>query len=83
MAFYTGNVYFEKLRVKEGKNKSKKREEMEYVWKDEGGFSRDRSHNMHITLFRGERAKLDKLGQLQIKGTPTGGGMSRRKLVKN
>lgn len=38
--FYCAYVYFEKLRLKEGKKKSKKREEMEGVWAGEGGVDR-------------------------------------------
>ncbi|KAJ9609865.1 hypothetical protein H2200_006194 [Cladophialophora chaetospira] len=34
--FYASYVFFEKLRVKQGKSKSKKREEMEGVWGPEG-----------------------------------------------
>jgi len=36
--FYAAYVYFEKLRVKQGKPKSKHREEMERIWKKDGGF---------------------------------------------
>jgi hypothetical protein len=38
--FYAAYVWFEKLRVKDGKKKSKKREEMEKVWAREGGMDR-------------------------------------------
>ncbi|KEF59289.1 uncharacterized protein A1O9_04133 [Exophiala aquamarina CBS 119918] len=34
--FYAAYVFFEKLRIKEGKPKSKKRDEMEGVWKEAG-----------------------------------------------
>jgi hypothetical protein len=37
--FYTGCVFFEKIRVKEGRKKGKKREGMEGVWEGKGGFS--------------------------------------------
>ena len=36
--FYASYVYFEKLRVKQGKPKSKHREEMERIWRKDGGF---------------------------------------------
>ena len=39
-AFYGAYVYFEKLRIYESKGKSKKREEMEELWKKDGGFPR-------------------------------------------
>jgi hypothetical protein len=39
--FYGAYVWFEKLRVKAGKKKNKKREEMEKVWAKEGGMDRD------------------------------------------
>ena len=39
-AFYGAYVYFEKLRIHQGKGKSKKREEVEEAWKKDGGFPR-------------------------------------------
>ena len=39
--FYAAYVWFEKLRIKEGKKKGKKREEMEKVWAKEGGMDRE------------------------------------------
>lgn len=39
--FYGAYVWFEKLRIKAGKKKNKKREEMEKVWAKEGGMDRD------------------------------------------
>ena len=36
--FYASYVYFEKLREKQGKPKSKHREEMERIWRKDGGF---------------------------------------------
>jgi hypothetical protein len=40
--FYGAYVYFEKLRIKQGKEKSKKRMEMENVYRGQGGMSRER-----------------------------------------
>ena len=39
--FYGAYVFFEKIRVKEGKPKSKHREEMERIWAKQGGFDRE------------------------------------------
>lgn len=45
VVYYAAYVYFEKLRVKEGKAPSKHRLEMERIWGHEGGF--DTKHNMN------------------------------------
>lgn len=64
-----------------GKEKSKKREETEQVWKKEGGFPRKGSHSTYVFCFGGERPKLDGSGQLQIVGNPNlGTGFQRRRL---
>ncbi|XXG99601.1 hypothetical protein Hte_005942 [Hypoxylon texense] len=42
--FYAAYVYFEKLRIAQGKRKSKHREEMEDRWWDRGGFDRTTDH---------------------------------------
>ncbi len=42
--FYTAYVYFEKLRIAQGKPKSKHRETMEEIWMSRGGFDRDMDH---------------------------------------
>lgn len=39
--FYGAYVFFEKLRIKQGKKKSKTREEMEQVWGNDGGVTRN------------------------------------------
>ena len=80
MAFYAAYVYFEKLRIKEGKKKMKKREEMEKIWGEKGGFPRQGSHNVYITCFGSEKPKLDRFGQLQITGNPGTGGLRRKPL---
>lgn len=36
VAFYAGYVYFEKIRVRDGKPKSQMRQEMETVWGNDG-----------------------------------------------
>lgn len=78
--FYSGYVYFEKLRLYRGKEKSKKRQQMEEAWKGEGGLSSEGSHNMHAFCFTGESWTIDSLGQMKIRGAPTGKlGLSRKK----
>ncbi|KAK5274418.1 hypothetical protein LTR96_001019 [Exophiala xenobiotica] len=47
--FYTAYVFFEKLRIKQGKPKSKKREEMEKEWGRQGMKLRD-SSKVHILM---------------------------------
>jgi hypothetical protein len=46
-AFYASYIYFEKLRIQQGKKKTAKREKLEGAWKDKGGFPREGSHNMY------------------------------------
>ncbi|KAI2620947.1 hypothetical protein GGS26DRAFT_298033 [Hypomontagnella submonticulosa] len=48
--FYAAYVYFEKLRIAQGKPKTEFREEMEDIWLWNGGFDRETDHN---TLFVG------------------------------
>ena len=60
--FYAGYVYFEKLRVKNKKPKSKKRQEMEDIWGKKGGMERRRQPQS--VLCRGdERWTVDQYGQ--------------------
>lgn len=79
-AFYTGYVYFEKLRIQQGKKKSAKREKLEEAWKGEGGFRREGSHNVRLFCQTGESWRFDYLGQIQIKGEPSMGGGPRRRV---
>ncbi|KAK6087055.1 oligomeric Golgi complex subunit 5 [Seiridium cupressi] len=60
--FYAAYVYFEKLRIKQGKKKSAKREKMEENWDKEGGFPREGSHNIYVTCLPGERWTFDQYG---------------------
>ena len=46
--FYGAYVYFEKLRVKGGKEKSAKRLEMEEIYTDQGGMSRDGGRTTYL-----------------------------------
>jgi hypothetical protein len=60
--FYGAYVFFEKLRIKQGKPKSKFREEMEGNWARQGGFSRDRDGL--IICRADERPYYDKYGRI-------------------
>ncbi|KAI9881180.1 MAG: hypothetical protein M1830_007158 [Pleopsidium flavum] len=62
--FYAAYVYFEKLRIKQGKKKGVKREAMEEKWRDEGGFPR----NSLGSLWCGpnERPYEDKYGVVSV-----------------
>jgi hypothetical protein len=64
--FYGAYVYFEKLRIKEGKPKSKKRREMEAIHATEGGFRIN--HRMDSFLWLGsETPSIDKFGRVSIR----------------
>ena len=60
-------MYFEKLRIKEGKPKSKKREEMEEMHCKDGGLDIKNALNRVICM-RGERPSIDSYGRLSIIG---------------
>ncbi|KKY21715.1 hypothetical protein UCRPC4_g03482 [Phaeomoniella chlamydospora] len=47
-AFYAGYIYFEKCRIRDGKPKSVKRQEMEIEWKNQGGFPRSSKRDPQI-----------------------------------
>jgi hypothetical protein len=63
--FYGAYVYFEKLRIKHGGKKGKKREEMEKIWAPNGV---PREQNDRLLLFKGEHAFWNQYGQLEING---------------
>ncbi|KAE9967538.1 hypothetical protein BLS_006312 [Venturia inaequalis] len=67
-AFYAAYVYFEKLRIKQGKPKSKDRLEMERVWGDRGGFNITTiGHNKGIIMRVGEGfSKPNKYGETTL-----------------
>jgi len=68
---YAAYVFFEKLRIKEGKPKSKHREEMEGAWGHLGGFDLETpAHNKRFTVMAGEKIHGDKLGRVSIAGGP-------------
>jgi hypothetical protein len=62
--FYAAYVFFEKLRVKDGKPKTKKRTEMETIWKKRGMELVDVT-TKGVFITAGKRPYVDKYGQLQ------------------
>jgi hypothetical protein len=65
--FYGAYVYFEKLRVKEGKPKTKKRQEMEKMHAKDGGLDTERSHEK-IWCMAGDSWHNDAYGRLVRNG---------------
>jgi hypothetical protein len=67
--FYAAYVFFEKLRVKQGKPKTKKRVEMERVWGKEGMETDDwMTHKRGFIMRAGETVRADKYGKTQFEG---------------
>jgi hypothetical protein len=64
--FYAAYVFFEKLRIRDNKPKTKFREEMEAVWGHEGGFDRVTPVHTGVWITKGERPYVDKYGMLRI-----------------
>lgn len=60
--FYAAYVYFEKLRIKDKKPKSKKRQEMEVIWARKGGMERSKQPQTVIVRV-GESWTIDQYGQ--------------------
>lgn len=60
--FYGAYVFFEKLRIKQGKPKSKFREEMEEIWAWQSGFSTHRTGT--IICRADDRPYYDKYGRI-------------------
>jgi hypothetical protein len=51
--FYAAYVFFEKVRLAEGKPKSKHRVEMEEIWGGKGGFNTTRGHHRgYVSVIR-------------------------------
>lgn len=69
-AFYAAYVYFEKLRIKEGKPKSKFRQDMEEIWdgslswEGRAGFDTKTPSNRGIFCFVDQRPYEDKYGRI-------------------
>ena len=64
--FYGDYVFFEKLRLSQEKKKGAKREKLEEIWGKKGGFPREGSHNIRLSLPQGDNWTLDYLGQVHI-----------------
>ncbi|KAH0014705.1 hypothetical protein KCU78_g8535, partial [Aureobasidium melanogenum] len=62
--FYSAYVFFEKMRIKQGKPKSQKRKEMEEVW-GPNGFDTENA-NKGITCIQGSSVWKDKYGQFKV-----------------
>jgi hypothetical protein len=62
--FYAAYIFFEKMRIKEGKPKSKHREEMEKIYGKEG-FDIERARNWY-TCGPGERPYMDQYGRVEF-----------------
>ena len=58
-------MFFEKRRVKEGKPKSKKREEMEAIWAKEGGMDTDRRRD-RILAPADANVSQDQYGRIHV-----------------
>ncbi|KAF2500327.1 hypothetical protein BU16DRAFT_523132 [Lophium mytilinum] len=66
-AFYAAYCYFEKLRIKEGKPKSKDRLKMEELWSEEGGFDISKASNQkRLFTGPGTRMNKDRYGQVTL-----------------
>lgn len=65
ITFYAAWVYFEKLRIKEGKEKTEKRQKMEKIW-GKKGFRRMNGNNMALTLQQGKNWTMNDYGQVEI-----------------
>ncbi|GAB1310750.1 hypothetical protein MFIFM68171_00960 [Madurella fahalii] len=62
--FYGAYVFFEKLRIKEGKPKSKHREEMETEW-GHAGMRRDIDNRTHFICRAGAEPYIDQYGKVR------------------
>ncbi|KAI5778840.1 hypothetical protein EDC01DRAFT_600876, partial [Geopyxis carbonaria] len=64
--FYCAYVFFEKLRIKEGKPKSKHRLEMERRWTAHGGMDTKTPGGRGVYCLKGEIPSVDQYGTLHI-----------------
>lgn len=65
--YYAAYVFFEKQRLRQGKPKSKKREENEKVWALEGGIDTKRRQG-NVWCLAGEKPYTDRYGKTHIAG---------------
>ncbi|TVY84794.1 hypothetical protein LSUE1_G001029 [Lachnellula suecica] len=63
--FYSSYVFFEKLRIRDGKPKSKARLEMEGIYQKEGGVDTKRRNDGMVFVMAGERPYEDKYGRVR------------------
>ncbi|KAL4910230.1 hypothetical protein BDW74DRAFT_144695 [Aspergillus multicolor] len=64
--FYASYVFFEKLRIRDGKKKSEFRKKMEGVWRGESGFDITSSTSGGYLCHVSERVVCDEFGQIRI-----------------
>ncbi|ORY60742.1 uncharacterized protein BCR38DRAFT_349871 [Pseudomassariella vexata] len=62
--FYAAYVYFEKLRIAQGKPKNKHREDMERIWACQGGFDLENDGRESYIVMSGERPCMNQYGQV-------------------
>jgi len=63
IVYFTAYALFEKMRVRDGKPKTKHREMMENIWKKEGGVPLDQRQD-YFTVRQGEHAYMDEYGRM-------------------
>ncbi|KAE8383863.1 hypothetical protein BDV26DRAFT_250923 [Aspergillus bertholletiae] len=64
--FYAAYVFFEKIRIRDNQPKTKFREEMEGIWRSEGGFDIETSNNRGFWCHESECVSVDKYGRVKI-----------------
>ncbi|KAH0283888.1 hypothetical protein M436DRAFT_52268 [Aureobasidium namibiae CBS 147.97] len=67
--FYAAYVFFEKVRLAEGKPKSKHRLKMEEIWGGKGGFDVSRGHHRGYLVTANERPVQDQYGRVTFQRT--------------
>ncbi|KAK4159504.1 hypothetical protein QBC43DRAFT_304547 [Cladorrhinum sp. PSN259] len=65
VVYYASYVFFEKIRIRDGKPKSKHREGMESCWEKEGGVPLDRPMKS-CWVRRGEKPVMNQYGRLEF-----------------
>jgi hypothetical protein len=63
---YASYVYFEKLRVKEGKPKSKKRTEMDVVWGKKQGLIAKLDLDQRLWKHQDDRIYVSQFGEIEL-----------------
>ncbi|CAK1364686.1 unnamed protein product [Cercospora beticola] len=74
--FYAGYVFFEKKRIRDGKNMTKKREEMEKIWKKSGGVPRNSPG--YVFCVKGDKPWIDTYGREGIWSQKTGNSVVKQ-----